>query len=132
MIGAVLLWRSRGGASSLRAIGLTMLAAVVLGPVMQPWYLAWGVVLLGPVAVGRLRGALIWLTVVVTFLGIGDANYLVLELGKANPLIVAATSAALLVLLLAPVVPKVRRGIPLWRTRRLAVAEVREEVTAGL
>ncbi|MHB8245238.1 MAG: polyprenol phosphomannose-dependent alpha 1,6 mannosyltransferase MptB [Acidimicrobiales bacterium] len=111
LIGAVLLWRARGGASSLRAIGLTMLAVVVLGPVMQPWYLAWGVVLLGPVAEGRMRGALVWLTVVVTFLGLGNVQWFVLEIGRANPFIVAGTTIALLALVAGPIVPKFRRGI---------------------
>ena len=131
-IGVVLLFRSKGGASSLRALGLTMLAVVLLGPVMQPWYLAWGVVLLGPVTEGRSRGALIWLTVVVTFLGLGDAKFLVVELDKANPLIVALTSAALLAVTLAPLVPRVRKGIPIWRARRSPAADTREEVPAGL
>ncbi len=117
VIGIRLLWRSTGGASSVRALGLTMLAVVLLGPVMQPWYLAWSVVLLGPVATGRLRGALVWLTVVVTFLGLGDAQYLVTELVHANPVIVAITSVAMLALLLTPIVPKVLRGIAELRNR---------------
>ena len=132
IIGVVLLWRSKGGASSLRAIGLTMLAVVVLGPVMQPWYLAWGVVLLAPVAEGRLRAALVWLALVVTLLGLGDAKYLVIELDQANPLIVALGSAALLAVLVVPLVPRVRKGIPIWRARRATAAETREEVPAGL
>ena len=132
IIGVVLLWRSKGGASSLRAIGLTMLVVVVLGPVMQPWYLAWGVVLLAPVAEGRLRAALVWLALVVTLLGLGDAKYLVVELDQANPLIVALGSAALLAVLVVPLVPRVRKGIPIWRARRATAAETREEVPAGL
>ncbi|MGO9560404.1 MAG: polyprenol phosphomannose-dependent alpha 1,6 mannosyltransferase MptB, partial [Acidimicrobiales bacterium] len=132
IIGGVLLWRSKGGASSLRAIGLTMLAVVILGPVMQPWYLAWGVVLLAPVAEGRLRAALVWLALVVTLLGLGDASYLVTELDQANPLIVALGSAALIAVLVVPLVPRVRKGIPIWRARRSKAAETREEVPAGL
>ncbi|MHB1987554.1 MAG: polyprenol phosphomannose-dependent alpha 1,6 mannosyltransferase MptB [Acidimicrobiales bacterium] len=132
-IGVWLLWRSKGGASSMRAIGLTMLFVVLLGPVMQPWYLAWGVVLLGPVAEGRLRGALVWLTVIVTFLGVGDAKYFVLELGKANPVIFGVASIAMLVVLLAPFVPRARRGIPVWQHRRSSgTGRRREEVSAGL
>ncbi|HET9093213.1 MAG TPA: polyprenol phosphomannose-dependent alpha 1,6 mannosyltransferase MptB [Acidimicrobiales bacterium] len=127
-IGAVLLWRSRGGRSGLRAIGLTMLAVVLLGPVMQPWYLAWGVVLLGPVAEGRLRGVLIWLTVVVTFLGIGEARWIVQEFGEANPVVVVVASIGMLALVFAPMVPKLRRGRQVLRARREAV-EVMTEVS---
>lgn len=122
VIGARLLWRSRGGVSSLRAIGLTMLAVVILGPVVQPWYLAWGLVLLAPLAEGRLRTALIWLSVAVSFLGLPDAKYLVLELGVANPLIVAVTCVGLLALLAIPLVPRVRRGVASIKDDRAAAA----------
>ncbi|MGH9297717.1 MAG: polyprenol phosphomannose-dependent alpha 1,6 mannosyltransferase MptB [Acidimicrobiales bacterium] len=111
LIGLRLLWRSRGGISSMRAIGLTMLAVVVLGPVVQPWYLAWGIVLLAPVADGRLRATLVWLSVAVSFLALPDARQLVLELGLANPLIVAVTCAGLVGVLGVPTVPRLRRGI---------------------
>ncbi len=131
-LGLFLLLRSRGGGSSMRALGLTMLAVVLFGPVMQPWYLAWGVILLAPVADGRLRTLLVWLTVVVTFLGVGDAQYLVLELGKANPLIVAVTGGALLALLFMPVVPRVRRGLRIVREARLAQFPQAEEAPARL
>ena len=43
----------------LTALGLTLLLFVILGPVVQPWYLTWGLVLLAPVAEGRVRTAFI-------------------------------------------------------------------------
>jgi hypothetical protein len=117
-IGLRLLLRSRGGVSSLRGIGLTLLAVVVLGPIMQPWYLAWGVVVLGAVAAGRLRLALIWLTVTVTFLGVGDAQYFVSQLNKSSPVIVGLASAGMAVLLFAPML-------------RRALAQLREQRAMG-
>ena len=39
----------------LKALGYSLLAIVVLGPVVQPWYLTWGLLLLAVVATGRLR-----------------------------------------------------------------------------
>ncbi|HLK45336.1 MAG TPA: polyprenol phosphomannose-dependent alpha 1,6 mannosyltransferase MptB, partial [Acidimicrobiales bacterium] len=54
----------------LKALGYSMLAVVVLGPVVQPWYLAWGVLLLAPIATGRLRGWMIALSVVSPFIGL--------------------------------------------------------------
>jgi hypothetical protein len=33
----------------LRAMGYTCLLVTVLGPVVQPWYLSWGLVLLAPI-----------------------------------------------------------------------------------
>lgn len=133
-LGVRWLWRSEPGASSLRAIGLTMLVAVILGPVMQPWYLAWGVVLLAPVAEKYLRGALVWLTVVVTFLGLGNAQDFVTNLGKANPAIVAVCSVGLGAMLLWPTAPRLRRGL---RSVRHPVgdgegAAAPEEVTVSL
>lgn len=49
-----LLLRADGGVGSFRGLGLTMLAVVVLGPVVQPWYLVWGLVLLAPLVEGAL------------------------------------------------------------------------------
>jgi hypothetical protein len=130
-IGLLLLWRSKGGASSLRAMGLTMLAVVVLGPVMQPWYLAWGVVILAPVASRRLLGALIWLTVVVTFLGVGDASYFVSQLDTVNPVLFGVASALALVIVFWPFVQRLRRGIPALKARGLKTGAVLAEETGG-
>jgi hypothetical protein len=60
----------------LRALGLSMLAIVVLGPVVQPWYLSWGILLLAPLAMGKLRNWLIALSVVSPFLGLPGGHQL--------------------------------------------------------
>lgn len=49
-----LVWRSRRLGMAL-ALSLALLGLVALGPVFQPWYLAWGLVCLAPMAVGRWR-----------------------------------------------------------------------------
>ena len=41
---------------TLTALGVTALAFVLLGPVVQPWYLTWGIILMAPVATGPLAG----------------------------------------------------------------------------
>ena len=51
---AWLLWRER----SVRGLGLALLAVAVLGPVVQPWYLLWGLPLLAVAAGPRLTAAL--------------------------------------------------------------------------
>ena len=38
----------------LGALGITMMAFVLLGPVVQPWYLTWGIVIVAPVVTGRM------------------------------------------------------------------------------
>ena len=52
----------------LKALGLTLLLFVLLGPVVQPWYLSWGLILLAPVALGQLRSLIIGLSMVTAFL----------------------------------------------------------------
>jgi alpha-1,6-mannosyltransferase len=54
----------------LKALGLSLVAIVVLGPVVQPWYLTWGLLLLAPVASGRVRTAVIALSIVSPFVGL--------------------------------------------------------------
>ncbi len=54
----------------LRALGLSLLALVLLGPVVQPWYLTWGLLLLAPIALGRLRTMVMTLSVVSPFVGL--------------------------------------------------------------
>ena len=53
---------------TLKALGITLLLLVVLGPVVQPWYLSWGLILLAPVALGRLRSLIIGLSMVTAFI----------------------------------------------------------------
>ncbi|HVX20384.1 MAG TPA: polyprenol phosphomannose-dependent alpha 1,6 mannosyltransferase MptB [Acidimicrobiales bacterium] len=87
----------------LKSLGLSLLLFVVLGPVVQPWYLTWGVILLAPVATGRLRTLLIALSVVSPFIGLPGGRTLLNELIHANPLAVAAALLVLLGVLLAPI-----------------------------
>ena len=49
---AWLIWQSRQLGVVL-ALALSLLAVVALGPIFQPWYLAWGLFCLAPVATGR-------------------------------------------------------------------------------
>ena len=86
----------------LRAIGLTLLLFVILGPVVQPWYLSWGLILLAPVAQGRTRTTLIVLTVISPFIGLPGGSTLVSELLHADPLVIAITLVALLLFVVAP------------------------------
>ena len=67
-----------------KALGATLLLVVVLGPVVQPWYLAWGIILLAPVAFGRWRLVLVGVTIVGSFIGFPGGVLLVQELGRAS------------------------------------------------
>ena len=87
----------------LKALGLSLLLFVVLGPVVQPWYLTWGLILLAPIAVGRLRTVLIALSVISPFIGLPGGRTLLNELIHSNPLAVAAAFLVLLGVLLFPI-----------------------------
>jgi hypothetical protein len=86
----------------LKALGLSLLLFVILAPVVQPWYLTWGVILLAPVAAGRVRIAVIALSVGSPFIGLPGARTLLSGLLHMNPLIVAAALLGVLAVFLAP------------------------------
>ena len=70
----------------LTAVGVTALAFVLLGPVVQPWYLTWGIVLMAPVVAGRWRGVVLALSTVAPFIGLTGGASLLKQLLATNPL----------------------------------------------
>ena len=119
-----LLWRARQ-ATAIRAMGLTLLAVVFLGPAVQPWYVAWSMVVLAVVAEHRLRVLLIVLSTVACFLGLPGAGALVLRFGEANQILIALASLAMLLLLAIPLVMRVRRALNTTEDRVPAVTRGR-------
>lgn len=105
-----LLWRARE-ATAMRAMGLTFLAVVLLGPAVQPWYVAWSMVVLAAIAEHRLRVLVIVLSTVACFLGLPGAGSLVVQFGEANQILVAVASLAMLLLLAIPLVMRLRRAL---------------------
>jgi hypothetical protein len=53
-----------------RAMGISLLALVLLGPIVQPWYLLWGVAVLATTAGRRTSAAIALLSVSVSLLGV--------------------------------------------------------------
>ncbi|MHB8220788.1 MAG: polyprenol phosphomannose-dependent alpha 1,6 mannosyltransferase MptB [Acidimicrobiales bacterium] len=86
----------------LRALGVSLLLFVILGPVVQPWYLTWGIIMVAPIVSGRLRSAVIALSIVSPFIGLPGGRTLLGQLIHANPLAVAAVLLVLLGVLLTP------------------------------
>ena len=75
-IGAWLLWRSpRIGA--VKALGLSLLALALLSPILWAWYLAWGLVVLAPVASGTLRRVVVAAAVAEAFVGLASVTRMV-------------------------------------------------------
>ncbi len=101
----------------MRAMGLTFLAVVWLGPSVQPWYMAWAVVVLATVAEHRLRVLVIVLSCVSCFFGLPGARDLVLQFGEANPILIVSASIALVALLATPLVHQGPPGGPHDRGR---------------
>ena len=96
-----LLWHS-DRVGGMRALGLSMLFFVLLGPVVQPWYLTWGIIILAPIAAGRLRTVLVVFSAVVPFIGLTGGRTLISELLRANPAAVVVSVAVLVSLLVMP------------------------------
>ena len=87
---------------TLKALGATLLLFVVLGPVLQPWYLSWGLILLAPVALGRLRSLIIGLSMVTAFIELPGATKLVSSLLTGDPLLIVLTLLGILVVMTVP------------------------------
>ncbi len=101
-----------------KAMGITMLLVVALGPVVQPWYLSWGLILLSPVAAGKIRSLIIGLSISSAFLGLPGGRQLVWDLLHANPLTVAVALLVCLGILTVPLTPfDTQRLLPRWRKR---------------
>ena len=53
-----------------RCLGLTLLVLALLGPIVWSWYVTWGVIVLAPAAIGRLRSASIVISTLWAFVGV--------------------------------------------------------------
>ncbi|MGC1419575.1 MAG: polyprenol phosphomannose-dependent alpha 1,6 mannosyltransferase MptB [Acidimicrobiales bacterium] len=96
-----LLWRSedRGW---VRSLGLALILFVELGPVVQPWYLAWGLILLAASYEGREHFWLLALSITGPFIGLPGGRQLLSGLAHSNPLLIAVALAIVGGLLLVP------------------------------
>jgi hypothetical protein len=121
VIGVRLLWRARG-AGAMRAIGLTLLAVVFLGPTMQPWYVAWSMVVLATIAEHRLGVLVIVLSCVSSFFGLPGEGKLAEQFAEAPAGLIVLASIAIVVVLAIPLVIRLRRA--LQTSDRDAVAAV--------
>jgi alpha-1,6-mannosyltransferase len=116
---------------ALRAMGLTMLLIVALGPVVQPWYLSWGLVVLAPVATGKVRTLIVGSSIVAAFIGLPAGRQLVHDLFTADPLTVAVALLVCLAILTVPLSPFDReRLLARWRRHGDGGRGTRTEVAA--
>lgn len=108
---------------TLKALGITLLLFVLLGPVVQPWYLSWGLILLAPVALGRLRSFIIGLSMVTAFIELPGATALLGPLLHGDPLQIVLTLLWLLFILTVPVTAWEHRASPAVAVRVTPPAE---------
>ena len=102
VVSAVWLLLNSDRIGTLKALGLTLLLFVVLGPVVQPWYLSWGLILLAPVALGQLRSLVIGLSMVTAFIELPGGTQLITTLLHGDPLLIVLTMLWILVLMTVP------------------------------
>jgi hypothetical protein len=106
LIGAALIalycLRHRQRMGLLSALGITMLAFVLLGPVVQPWYLTWGIILVAPIATGRMLYAILGISTVAPFIGLTGGADLLNQLVHTDP---ASMVLAVMVLWAVAIVP---------------------------
>ena len=103
---------------TLNALGVTMMAFVLLGPVVQPWYLTWGIIIMAPVVSGWMRYLMLGLSAVDPFIGLTGGASLLNQLVHTDP---ATMMLAVLVLWAVLIVP-LGNWTTSWRldTSRLA------------
>jgi hypothetical protein len=111
-IGLWALWRLPD-LGLLRAMAICLLALVLLGPIVEPWYLTWGIVLLAVTGGPRTNTAIIRFSVLVAFLGILGIGQLISFVGQLGPLL-----GILLALLLITTAIGAGEIVPLTKSRR--------------
>jgi len=110
-VSAVWLLLNSDRIGTLKALGTTLLLFVLLGPVVQPWYLSWGLILLAPVALGQLRSLVIGLSMVTAFIELPGGTQLVTTLFHGDPLLIVLTLLWLLIVLTVPLSSWDRRPV---------------------
>ncbi len=101
IIGAWLLWRSpRDGVT--RNLGLSLLVLALLSPILWAWYTLWGILVLAPVASGRLRAAIITIATIEVFVGVTSVRGLLLGVWHAGVISDLILVAALVAISIVP------------------------------
>jgi alpha-1,6-mannosyltransferase len=85
-----------------RGLGLILVAVAMLGPVLQPWYLIWGLALLACVSGALARRICLGLASVTPFLGLPGGPQLASEIARTWPVVTVIVAVGLAILLLAP------------------------------
>ena len=85
-----------------RALGLSLIALVILGPVVQPWYFVWGIALLAASYVGRQHFWILVMSITGPFAGLPGGSDLVKGFLHANLLLIVTAIVVLGGVLVVP------------------------------
>lgn len=66
---------------TLKAIGYTFLVVTLFAPVIQPWYIAWGLIFLAAAPSNRVIWGIVWLSIAAMVLGLPDGAPIVSWIG---------------------------------------------------
>ncbi len=86
-------------------LGISFVIIVMLSPVVQPWYLSWGFMILSFTSKGKFRKFAMVLAVISTFFGLPGGKTFVKQLVISSPFLLVPSALILLVVLFAPVIP---------------------------
>ncbi len=86
----------------IRSLAISLLVFVILGPVVQPWYLTWGLVLLAASYVGREHFWMLLLSIIAPFIGLPGGRQLLAGLVHANLFEMVSVTAILAGVFLVP------------------------------
>jgi alpha-1,6-mannosyltransferase len=106
-----------------KCLGLTLLVLALLGPIVWAWYVTWGLVVLAPVAVGRLRTASIVISTFWAFAGVTALHNVFMRMLHTFVLTDLLLVAMLLAVAITPLPQLVsgrRRRLPTLTPRVLA------------
>ncbi len=93
----------------LKPLAYALIFLVVINPVVQPWYLSWGIMATALIMEGRLKYVVGALSILSSFVGLPGARGLLQQLENANLLFVLPSAIILVVLLLIPLIRPVRK-----------------------
>lgn len=91
------------------SLGLALTYLVILSPVVQPWYLSWGIMLVIISSRGWVKAVNEILAIGVTFVGLPGGKALVNQLASTNPIILIPYIAIMFAVLVGPSVPFLKR-----------------------
>ncbi|MDA8278239.1 MAG: polyprenol phosphomannose-dependent alpha 1,6 mannosyltransferase MptB [Actinomycetota bacterium] len=77
-----------------KAVGLSLLAVVLLGPVIQPWYITWGLMVLAMKPTIRTTSAIVFVSILGMVLGLPDGPSIVAWTGYSLAAIAAVVFVA--------------------------------------